>query len=695
MADALLKLQEQVTCSVCLEVYKQPRSLSCQHAFCTQCIDQLPVDIVEGEYKIKCPSCRKTTPLPKDGSTASLPPAFHINAIIELYEMSKATPPVLEQVAKYTRCPKHYRDMEMFCEECQQVVCAVCAVRDHNNHTCDLITAAFPKHQREIEDHLRELKQAIGNALIAKDNLDTLENGIRAQTESTKSKIDNYVQKIIEKVQEYSRELKLVDEKLKLITEQKEKVREALLQLTGCEECIEKQLHNGPQESVLQDKPQMITSIKDACQEISIEKPLPNEHLVFIPNQDVIEKCSNIGEVKNITLQPFSRASITAVAEFSGNESAKATVGIENSMDLQLSSKPKGPLACYFYNREGGYGIAGTIKEKKVERGLLNLKARQPVAYSISYVPTYPGLYQIILLDGDTNVSCDPCTIQVLKPFHEQPITTEVHAPRGIVRGIAFTKDDVMVVCEMYDSIITVVKEGHVVRRFSKDGTKTDQLYPTGVAITPDHHIIVVDGEYTIRIKKFTFDGECVEISEQIDAGQPPHDVAVDSKGRIYVPIRNGVQVLYPNLSFSHHFSEYMERDVPHSIAIDSHDNLYLCNYESLYKITCDDGMYITYTCLHCYHNRTIENERCDGMSCNHIPIILYTVAVDQHDIVYLTDHDERKVIIFMDDNIVAEVPCTNAPYQGWPCGIAVNSKGDACITYTSIKYDYISRDFC
>ena len=44
-------------------------------------MDQLPVDIVEGEYKIKCPSCRKTTPLPKDGSTASLPPAFHINAI--------------------------------------------------------------------------------------------------------------------------------------------------------------------------------------------------------------------------------------------------------------------------------------------------------------------------------------------------------------------------------------------------------------------------------------------------------------------------------------------------------------------------------------------------------------------------------------------------------------------------------------
>ena len=304
--NPLLKLQEQVTCCVCLEVYKHPKSLSCQHAFCTQCIDQLLVDNV-GEYKIKCPSCRKTTPLPKDGSTASLPPAFHINAMIELYETSKAAPPVLEQVAKYTQCPKHHRDMEMFCEECQQVVCAVCIIREHSNHTCDLITAAFPKYQQEIEGHLGELKQAIGNALTAKDNLDTLENDIRAQAENTRSKINIHVQMIIEKVQKYSREMKetidrLVDEKLKLIAEQKEKVGEALLQLTGCEERIEKQLHNGTQESVLQDKPQMITSIKGACQEISTEKPLPNEHLVFFPNQDVIEKCSNIGEVRKITL---------------------------------------------------------------------------------------------------------------------------------------------------------------------------------------------------------------------------------------------------------------------------------------------------------------------------------------------------------------------------------------------------------
>ena len=122
-----------------------------------------------------------------------------------------------------------------------------------------------------------------------------------------------------------------------------------------------------------------------------------------------------------------------------------------------------------------------------------------------------------------------------------------------------------------------------------------------------------------------------------------------------------------------------MKRHTSHRIAIDSYNNLYLCNYDSLYKITCDDGTYIKSTRLHRCHNRTIDNERLDGMSYSHlISNILYTVAVDQYDRVYLTDHDECRVIKFMDDEIVYEAPTSRLG----PCGIAVNSEGDAYITY-------------
>ena len=83
---------------------------------CIQCIDWLPLDVVEGQYKIKCPSCHVVTSLPQDGSTAGLPPAFHIHAMIELYETSEILL-VKEHFSGYAKYPKHHCDMEMFCEE--------------------------------------------------------------------------------------------------------------------------------------------------------------------------------------------------------------------------------------------------------------------------------------------------------------------------------------------------------------------------------------------------------------------------------------------------------------------------------------------------------------------------------------------------------------------------------------------------
>ena len=75
-------------------------------------------------------------------------------------------------------------------------------------------------------------------------------------------------------------------------------------------------------------------------------------------------------------------------------------------------------------------------------------------------------------------------------------------------------------------------------------------------------------------------------------------------------------------------------------------------------------------------HTPAAYSKEFEQLMYNRKSIIPYAVAVD-HDRVLLTDYYESRVIIFFNENI-ADV-CTSRPY---PCGIAVNSKGDAYITY-------------
>lgn len=45
------KMESQLLCCVCLEVYIEPKILPCYHSFCLKCIEQLP----RHSTKVSCP----------------------------------------------------------------------------------------------------------------------------------------------------------------------------------------------------------------------------------------------------------------------------------------------------------------------------------------------------------------------------------------------------------------------------------------------------------------------------------------------------------------------------------------------------------------------------------------------------------------------------------------------------------------
>ena len=76
-------LQDEVTCPLCLDVFEDPKILSCHHIYCkAPCLEGLALR--SGYRSILCPECRKITPVPGN-DVANLPPAFQINRLKEVF----------------------------------------------------------------------------------------------------------------------------------------------------------------------------------------------------------------------------------------------------------------------------------------------------------------------------------------------------------------------------------------------------------------------------------------------------------------------------------------------------------------------------------------------------------------------------------------------------------------------------------
>jgi len=119
--QALRKLEDQLTCGVCLDSYTEPKLLQCFHVFCKQCLERLVVQDRKG-LSLSCPNCRRSTLLPP-ASVSGLPTAFYLN---HLFDVRDALEKVKEP--QKTQCEKCKENEAInFCRNCGQFICQICS----------------------------------------------------------------------------------------------------------------------------------------------------------------------------------------------------------------------------------------------------------------------------------------------------------------------------------------------------------------------------------------------------------------------------------------------------------------------------------------------------------------------------------------------------------------------------------------
>lgn len=148
LGSALKKLDDEITCAVCTEHYRDPKILpACGHYFCRICINRL-VRYAKGK-QASCPICSKPISLPAGGADA-LPSAFFVANMRDVLEaIDKRKTELRHRDPTCDLC--HKGKVETFCRNCDQFLCSDCSQTHHT-------MAHFSKHKLLSLDEVERWK---------------------------------------------------------------------------------------------------------------------------------------------------------------------------------------------------------------------------------------------------------------------------------------------------------------------------------------------------------------------------------------------------------------------------------------------------------------------------------------------------------------------------------------------------------
>uniref|UniRef100_A0A8C8SE28 RING-type E3 ubiquitin transferase n=1 Tax=Pelusios castaneus TaxID=367368 RepID=A0A8C8SE28_9SAUR len=147
------KLQDEVSCSICLEYLKDPVTIDCGHNFCCMCISDY-CERWSTAGAALCPQCRAGF------LQSTFRPNRQLANIVEGFEQL-ALQTDKEPMEKL--CEKHGKKLHLFCEDDGEAICLVCdKSREHRSHTVIPIEEAAQDYKTKLQDTLDLLRQLMG-----------------------------------------------------------------------------------------------------------------------------------------------------------------------------------------------------------------------------------------------------------------------------------------------------------------------------------------------------------------------------------------------------------------------------------------------------------------------------------------------------------------------------------------------------
>ncbi|XP_059211806.1 nuclear factor 7, ovary-like [Centropristis striata] len=174
------RLEDDLCCSVCRDIFKDPVVLSCSHSFCKDCLQSWWRE----RQTRDCPLCKK--------SSMSEPPCnLVLKNLCESFLQER------DQRASEPLCSLHSEKLKLFCLDHQQPVCHICRDSEkHTNHRFRPIYEVVQQHKKELQETLKPLKKKLKVFKGVKVKFDQTAEHIQVQARRTETQIKEQFKKL-------------------------------------------------------------------------------------------------------------------------------------------------------------------------------------------------------------------------------------------------------------------------------------------------------------------------------------------------------------------------------------------------------------------------------------------------------------------------------------------------------------------
>ena len=466
-SEALKKLEEQLTCPICLEQFTNPKILPCFHSFCLHCLEGVAPELVEGNLCLPCPTCQSPCPNPDKG-LASLPPSF-VNNFSEVYGLMKKVSGdqqascdncdktnanryckqcfmffcpeclhhhdnwklnaghqtlSLEEVASTAyqllrakpeatdNCSDHNKPLEIFCETCEELICHNCTVKKHKDHDYDVVIDTYKRHQGILEkSSIQPLNQQYEQLTQDKTSLINRKKEIEQQGERTKEDIHHMIDQLKRLLDETERKLTgdvdiTLQHKVSVLNHQIKKVETVLDQVRECRDHVEQSLKVGTAQQILSTKSQMMIRTESVISSVKnmIFQPLEQSDIELVKSNKIHEIQENIGKVKyTSTLSSILSSKVNASCSPLPLVSQETTITI--SFDGSPVPVPPSLISCSLSPFNNSQHMQCSVKESK-----------QSGKHNVVFTPVTRGLHQLHVRVCNGEILGSPVNIPVSVP---------------------------------------------------------------------------------------------------------------------------------------------------------------------------------------------------------------------------------------------------------------------------------------